>query len=303
MIDPQQVTAVVVAYNSTHMLASCLAGLRENHIGRIIIVDNQSDDDISGWCAQQAPAAQLIRNPRNEGYGRGNNIGVKAATTDVCLIVNPDAVLQPGALAALLAAAERYPAVALFGPAISEIENGHERTLFSARSPLSGYLPNAGGAVTVPTGEASTPFLMGACYLVRRAAFLRLGGFDPEIFLYYEDDDLCRRISDAQAGPVYVPAAQVRHGTGKGGTQSTRPRAGLAYVVHWHRAWSRLYVMRKYGLQQARAGRVAIRILRDITKLLRVLGDPALRERRLGTLLGELAFVRGRTARDKQQLD
>ena len=61
----------------------------------------------------------------------------------------------------------------------------------------------------LPEGDVCAPFFSGACFLVRRDLFLRLGGFDENIFLFYEDDDLCRRIADGGLSLVYVPQAVV----------------------------------------------------------------------------------------------
>ncbi len=101
--------------------------------------------------------------------------------------------MQPGAADALLAAAEAYPDAGLFAPRIVEPDG---RFFFQPRSLLAPYLTNPGGKLHPPEADACAPFLSGACLMVRRDLFLALGGFDPNIFLFYEDDDLCRRIAD-----------------------------------------------------------------------------------------------------------
>ena len=115
---------------------------------------------------------------------------------------------------------------------------------FQPRSLLAPYLSNPGGKLALPEGEACAPFFSGACFLVRRDLFLRLGGFDQNIFLFYEDDDLCRRIADAGARAGLCAAGVVRHGRGA----SSAPKPGRIFRARWHQAWSRAYVSRKYGL-------------------------------------------------------
>src|SRR4051812_30400937 len=99
--------AVVVAHDSAEALPACLAALAAEHVPALV-VDNASRD--ASAALARAAGAQVIRNPRNEGYGRANNIGVRAAERAAhILILNPDVVLRPGAADALLSAARAYP--------------------------------------------------------------------------------------------------------------------------------------------------------------------------------------------------
>ena len=123
--------------------------------------------------------ARVIRNARNEGYGRANNSGARAAESDFLLIVNPDIALEPGAVAALGRRGGRYPDAGLLAPRIVEADG---RFFFQPRSLLSPYLKNPGGRLALPEGDACAPYLSGACFMIRRALFLRLGGFDENIF-------------------------------------------------------------------------------------------------------------------------
>ena len=197
----------------------------------------------------------MIANARNEGYGRANNLGVVVADTSYVLIVNPDLELTKGAAAALLAAAERYPDAGMLAPRIVEPSG---RIFLQPRSLLSPAHLNRAGTMAIPEGDACLPFLSGACLLIRRDAFVALGGFDPAIFLFYEDDDLCRRMRDAGHALVHVHGAEARHGRGR----STAPSPQRRFKARWHLAWSEHYIARKYGL----AGPGLIRMLENIGK-------------------------------------
>jgi GT2 family glycosyltransferase len=198
------VTAIVVAFDSAHALPECLGALTADGVP-VLVVDNASTDDTAALAEGQG--ARVIRNPRNEGYGRANNIGARAAGTEFLLVVNPDCTVEKGAVAALVEAARRYPDAGLFAPRIVEPSG---RVFYQPRSLLSPYLHNPKGRLVLPEGEACAPFFSGACFLVRRSLFLGLGGFDENIFLFYEDDDLCRRVADAGHALIYVPQATVR---------------------------------------------------------------------------------------------
>ncbi|MDJ1157145.1 glycosyltransferase family 2 protein [Chelatococcus sp. SYSU_G07232] len=284
------VTAVVVAFDSAHALPACLDALAREGV-HAIVVDNGSEDDSAALA--EARGARVVRNSRNEGFGRANNIGVRAAETDYVLLVNPDLVLDPGAVAELLTAAARYPDAGILAPRIVEPDG---RLFFQARSLLSAYLPNPRGVLRLPEGDCCAPFLSGAAMLMRRDLFLACGGFDEQIFLFYEDDDLCRRVADAGHALVHVHAAVARHGRGR----SSAPKRGRIFTTRWHQAWSKGYVSRKYGLTDPTPAMFLVNAAKALGACL-VFNRGRL-ERYGGSAAGALAWLTGRTALARQGL-
>lgn len=278
------VTAIVVAFDSAHALPECLGALRAVEVP-VIVVDNASTDETVAVAEGQG--ARVIRNARNEGYGRANNIGARAAESEFILVVNPDVIVEPGAVASLLDAAQRYPDAGFFAPQIVEPSG---RVFFQPRSLLASYLTNPTGKLALPEGEACAPFFSGACFLIRRDLFLSLGGFDENIFLFYEDDDLCRRVADAGSALIYVPQAVVRHGRGR----SSTPKPGRIFTSRWHQAWSRAYVSRKYGLPDPAPVMFAVNAVKTLGVSL--FFRRSLIERYGGSAAGAWAFLRGQKA-------
>ena len=278
------VTAIVVAFDSGHALPGCLDALAAAGVPAIV-VDNASAD--SSAAVAEGRGARVIRNPRNEGYGRANNVGARAADAEFILIVNPDCIVDKGAVAALVDAARRYPDAAFFAPQILEPSG---RVFYQPRSLLATSLTNPYGKLVLPEGEACAPFFSGACFLMRRDVFLKLGGFDDNIFLFYEDDDLCRRVADSGLALIYVPQAVVRHGRG----QSSGEKPGRIFASRWHQAWSRAYVSRKYGLPNPAPGMFAINALKAVGASLTF--RRKLVERYGGSAAGAWAAMRGRKA-------
>lgn len=278
------VTAIVVAHDSAAKLPACLDALAREGV-TAILVDNASEDDSAR--VAQARGARVIRNGMNQGFGRAMNIGMRAAATEFALLVNPDLVLDAGAVAAMLAAAQRWPDAALFAPRIVEPDG---RVFFSNQSLLATALRNDKGAHWTPEGDCCTPFLSGACWLVRRDTILALGGFDENIFLFYEDDDLCRRVSDAGYALVHVHEAIARHERGA----SASPRKGRAFKARRHLAWSRAYVSRKWGLPETVWPIIAKNAPKALVSLL--IGNRARFERYAGSMTGAFDWWRGRSA-------
>lgn len=291
MSSASSITAIVVSFDSAEVLPACLGALAAEGVPALV-VDNASGDSTREVAA--AHGAQVIANARNEGYGRANNIGARAATTPYILIVNPDLELQSGAAQALLAAAVRYPDAGMLAPRIVEPSG---RVFLQPRSLLSPPHLNRSGDMPIPTGDACLPFLSGACLLIRRDLFIELGGFDPNIFLFYEDDDLCRRMRDAGHSLVHVDAAEARHARGG----SSRPSPERRYIARWHLAWSERYVARKYGLPMPKPASL-------VENAAKAMGYGLILNRmkmfaHAGSYAGARAFARGESALARQGLE
>jgi GT2 family glycosyltransferase len=141
-----------------------------------------------------------------------------------------------------------------------------------------------------PPREGACSLLSGAAMLVRREAFNRLGGFDPNIFLFWEDNDLCRRVIDSGGQVLFVSESEMRHV--RGGSSARAP--GAIYTSRWHQAWSRFYVFAKHEVasdQEAWVKRFASK-----TRLARLMRAKERIERYQGSLDGALAFLRGESA-------
>ena len=232
----ERVTAVIVTHHSGQVIGVCLQSLEG--VGRIIVVDNASADDTRAIIARTAPGAEVIRNTVGVGYGNGANQGLALVTGEFALLANPDSVMRPGALEELVAAADRYPDAALLAPTIvnsaGDIELSHDVSLF-----VRGDYGKRDGE-TPPEGDCCAAYLSGAVNLARMSAVRQVGFFDPRLFLYYDDDDMCLR--EAGHGLVLAPSAVAEH---RGGG-SVRPSAGYYWEKFWHMAWSRLYMEEKY---------------------------------------------------------
>jgi len=238
----QRVSAVTVTHHSAAVIGACLRSVAP--AGQIIVVDNASADQTRDIVRREAPTATLIENAVGLGFGNGCNCGIRVAGREFLLMINPDAELEPGALDALVAAADRYPKAGIIGPTIlnpdGTVEPSHDDGLFERR-------PR--GAEVPPEGDLCAAYLSGAVLLVRKTALDEVGGFDPAIFLYYEDDDLCYRFRAKGWSLVRIAAARVRH-VGGGSIGSGWDRL---WEKFWHMSWSRLYIEEKYH------GRAAMR--------------------------------------------
>jgi GT2 family glycosyltransferase len=289
--SPSDITAIVVAYDSAEVLPACLAALAGEGV-RALVVDNASGDD-SAAIAERC-GAKVLRNSRNEGYGRANNRGAGAADTPFILIVNPDLEIGKGAVSALLAAADAYPDGGAFAPRLVEPSG---RVFLQPRSLLSPDHLNQAREIVLPEGDACLPFLSGACLLLRREVFMALGGFDPEIFLFYEDDDLCRRLRGAGQALIHVDGAEARHGRGR----SSAPSPARRFTARWHLAWSHHHVARKWAMPVPGSMRLVENAAKAIGYGMILNRDKMMAH--AGSLAGALAARAGRSALARQGLE
>ena len=140
-------------------------------------------------------------------------------------------------------------------------------------------------------------YCSGAFLMLKRALFRDLGGFDENIFLFYEDDDLCRRIADAGRALVHVHGAVALHGRGA----SSAPEPGRVRRSRWHQAWSRSYVSRKYGLPDPTGAMLAKNGVKALLAALAFRRSGI--ERYGGSVAGAWAARRGRSALAREGLE
>jgi N-acetylglucosaminyl-diphospho-decaprenol L-rhamnosyltransferase len=110
---------IIVNWNSTQFLQSCLASLSQGCSGvthEVIVVDNGSFDGCAEMLATSFPSVRFIQSPENVGFAAANNLGARVATSDVLWLLNPDTEVRPGAGKALYDALCEDAAHALVGP-------------------------------------------------------------------------------------------------------------------------------------------------------------------------------------------
>jgi N-acetylglucosaminyl-diphospho-decaprenol L-rhamnosyltransferase len=247
---PDDVAAVVVNYNSGGYLADCVPSVRAEGVETIVVVDNASDDGSVDGLTLADSSVQVIRLPRNVGYGAAANRGVAATTSTYVLVMNPDTVVEPGMVKTLVAALEHDQELGVVGPRLDN-EDG---TLY----PSGREFPRLGDAIghaflvdLAPNNRFTRRYRMldwdrrearrvdwvsGACFLARRAAFDAVGGFDEAYFMYLEDVDLCWRLAAAGWYAGYEPSAGVMHVQGV-----STAREPYRMVVAHHRAMLRFW--------------------------------------------------------------
>jgi GT2 family glycosyltransferase len=269
------VAAVVVLHDSGDVVGDCLRSLPSDI--EVVVVDNASSDDGAARARAARPDARLVRSQINRGFGGGCNLGWHATGREVLLFLNPDVRLETDTVVRLLARLDEEPH-GMVGPALLDAEGGGRpcKARPSAVMDAIGLLPAAqrwapGGwdgklPAGAPVHSAGGPVaaLEGACFLIRRADLARVGGFDEDLFLYSEEEDLAVRLARIGGRPVYEPRARALH---IGGTSTEK----VSRFATRHRYRSRVIFYRKRdGGVRGRAAGVLIALAAGLSLLVAV---------------------------------
>lgn len=209
-----KVSAVVVSHGHAAELAESLPALREQ-VDELVVIAN-----VPG---SAPPSVDAIHNERPLGFSANLNKGFALTTGDAVISANPDAVAQPGAVAALAAFMEGHPRAGVVGPRMvfpdGSLQPSRRRfpTITGTvvrRTPLRKFVPQRRHFhldERPPDEPVEADWMLGGFLLLRRAMLEEIGGFDEGFRLYGEDIDLQYRAFKAGWERWYVPDAVVRH--------------------------------------------------------------------------------------------
>ncbi len=220
-------SVIILTYNVRDLTVSCIRSilantdLTQDNI-EIMVVDNASTDNTVEVLRRDFPEVKLVLNSSNLGFSNGNNEGLKVAQGKYLLLLNSDTEVQAGALHELIKFMNEHPEAGACGPQLLNQDGTIQpsgRSLPTLWSIFVGmthlyrlwkkdfYLEKGRDYSKVKrVGEVS-----GAALLVRKSVYDQLGGFDPKLFIYYEDVDWCKRIGDAGYAVYYVPDSKIMH--------------------------------------------------------------------------------------------
>jgi len=262
---------VVVNYESGPDLARCVADLRAAGLHELVAVDNGSADGSLAAAVSAVPGLETVSPGGNLGYGAAVNRGVAATSSPLVLVCNPDLEVPSGAVGELAAALGSDPRIALVGPLVRTPEGdrypsarrfpsmidaaGH--ALLGLFAPHNRFTRNYQRSELDGAAAEVRPvdWVSGACFLVRRAAFESVGGFDESYFMYAEDVDLCWRLGKAGWLVAYAPGAEVTHLQGR-----ATDHHPYRMILEHHRSLLRFASRSSTGWRQALLPLVAVGI-------------------------------------------
>jgi N-acetylglucosaminyl-diphospho-decaprenol L-rhamnosyltransferase len=268
---------IILNYRTPELTIACLHSLveeiKELPGTQVTVVDNASGDgsveQISAAIAHEAwDWVTFLPQDRNGGYAFGNNVGIRPALAadappDYFLLLNPDTIVRPGALRALVAFMEQHPEAGIAGSRLEEPDGTPQCSAF--RFPNVWSELDSGlrlGLVTQLLSEQIVPILpvtdairqvdwvAGASMIVRRQVFETAGLMDEKYFLYFEEVDFCIAAKNAGWTCWYVPESRVVHYVGQSSGVTDTKRKAKRRPAYWFDSRRRFFV-KNYGWSYA----------------------------------------------------
>lgn len=225
----QETAVVIVNWNGAQFLESLLKSLEAEQPAEIVVVDNASSDASREILARYA-SIKTILNSNNAGFGTAANQGIEFTEAPFVLLMNNDTQVVEGALGTLEEYLQSHEKFAIAAPALVFPDGKLQpslrrfptvRRIFLYLSYLDRVFPS-GYRLKSEEHQAAEDVEqpMGASLLLRRSSLQQVGYFDPQFFMYMEEVDLCRRLSDAGWLIAYVSQARVLHHAGGSSDQA-----------------------------------------------------------------------------------
>ncbi len=217
---------VIVNWNSGKLLSDCIDSIESgnlNHVGKVIVVDNNSKDD-SEILNNQSNKVIIVKNPENYGFAKSCNIGAEFCNSEYILFLNPDSVLFPNSLDETLQYMRMNDKknIGIAGIQLLDQEGNIARHSSDFPTPLSFFLRSTGihkiffyfDHVSSEWDHNQTrevSHVIGAFFFVRRKLYDKLNGFDERFFIYLEDLDFSLRAKKIGYKTHFISTIQSMH--------------------------------------------------------------------------------------------
>jgi GT2 family glycosyltransferase len=263
----KDISVIIINYNTAAYTLDCIHSvieLTDKTLNiEVIVIDNNSKADDYAHLKNNLPKAEHIflhRSPINTGFGGGNMLGIQFANAKYLLFLNNDAFLQNDCLSILFKHMQSHPNVGVSTAQNYDEHNKHVisfdhnkgiRKLILGRSFLEkNFSKNHPKRKKEYTAPVSVNFVNGAFMFFRSEVFAKVGGFDTNIFLYFEEMDICYRMRKLNFKSVLVPEAKITHFQGAStGTSKTISKEGLLsymYVIKKNYPYIKYVFIRAY---------------------------------------------------------
>ncbi len=240
-ISRQNLTIIIVSFLSENVIHDCISSIPKDI--KIIIVDNSNDKFFKNKIEKKYNNVRCVLSEKNIGMGAGNNYGLSEIDTDYGLVLNPDVILRNDTIDEIILASNQIDTFSIISP-IMEEENYPNYKINKADNFIN---------------KKEKPFKVdsvdGFAMLLNLSRLKKLENFkdeyfDENIFLYLENDDLCKRVIEHGENIYVVPKSKIKHLGAKAVDEKYKYEIELSR--NWHWVWSKFYFNKKhYGYLNA----------------------------------------------------
>mgnify|MGYP005854311221 FL=1 len=261
------IAVILINYNTSDLSIECIKSIYEKTSSelnfQVIITDNCSEnkdfENLKSFCDNSnLPNLQLLKNSLNAGFGGGNMYGFKHSNAKYVSFLNNDTLFLNDCLAILKNQLDNHPSIGIAGAQAYKEDKKFLNSLDHFASPAREILGRGFLELSNPKkypkrkkkyySPIQVNFIPGSFMFVRGTDFVKVGGFDEQIFLYYEETDLCLRLAKINKFAYLIPQAEFIHFHGASTEKSLAIKKELKISL--------LYIMKKhygnYGFQSVR---------------------------------------------------
>lgn len=235
-----RIAVIIVNWNVRDHLHACLSALFERTAlardeMQVIVVDNASHDGSVKMVRGEFPTVRLIESDVNLGFAGGCQLGYSETSAPVVMLLNPDTIVHPGAVDQMLATIEGDAEIGILGSRLVHTDGSFQRAGGGAFPTLKNLawnyafldrlLPDSWAPEPIyisgdPPGKRPIDWVSGASLTFRREA---VGEqiFSPDIFMFGEDMEVCKRVADAGWKVIYSAEQTITHHQGQSFAQQT----------------------------------------------------------------------------------
>ena len=232
LIRRQNLSVIIVSFNSDHVIHRCISSIDKEI--EIIVIDNSNNTKFKNNIEEQYKNVKCILSTANIGMGAGNNLGIKNTDKDFALILNPDVILNKNTIEELIKASSEVDSFGLIAPISDKSEYPNYKFDKNENQKFNQFNP-----FKVKSVDGYSMLLN-----LKKLRKSNFNFFDENIFLYLENDDLCKRLIDLNENIYIIPKAKINH-LGASAT-SKKYSYQIEMSRNWHWMWSKFYFKRKH---------------------------------------------------------
>ena len=293
MLEKNKLTIVIVTYNSDAIINNCLTSISLEK-NEVFVVDNNSSDKTLESVANNFPTVKIIKNTKNIGFGRANNIALLQTTNDFALILNVDAQITEEDIEKTIEIMSKNPDIAIAGGIVHNCVIDENNKIISSH-------PCQKNLEQLKKEKAQdiyfNKFVTGAGMFLNMKIMRKIGFFDEGFFLYCEDNEICKRVVKKGFKTAIIKDTKLIHI----GNSSSKITNQESEKIYWHKfGWSKLYYTQKiHGPIIAR-----LKAIRMILKFSIICAKELILNHKISTiksqsLKGSVAYFIGLKAFDK----
>jgi len=276
-----ELSIICVNWNSLDYLLDCLASIYEHTHGisfEVIVVDNASPEGGVETLEEQFPQVQIVRSDKNVGFAGANNLGFRHSSGRHVLLLNPDTKLTGPAINIMLETIKSLPDAGIVGCKLLNTDLSTSTTSIQKFPTILNQLLNVeylrlafpncplwdiGPLFSENSHPVKVEVIPGACMMLKRDVFERVGLLSEDYFMYAEDIDLNYKLRRLGLSSYYVGQAQIVH---HGGRSSSRQK-----VSQWSTVMTYEAMVRFYGMSRGHTYGTAYRVVMGLAAIARLI--------------------------------